>query len=193
MEFNLEYFKDLITKESCFATVVPILLTLAGLPSTYKGQLVQEFFKHFDVEVESIKNEGIGFHDMIACWTIDNEVLEYRSLIREDCYIYACYSLLKHRFTLLKKEEFFSKDDITQQKFFKDDSLNRSFKNLYMKLAEQNEPQRDKSPSSTTHQNFKFGFTCINIWDIGLSTAVFHFLPFLSGRLTSCYFLMYVT
>ena len=190
LEVNYIKLKQLIVNENRIATAVPILVTLAGLPITNKADVLSELFDAYKIGKSTFtppeSAPGIAWYELVGCPHIDTGELEYQRPRRDTCYIYAAYAALKQKFRILNQIEHFSEADALKVDIFKSPLLNKSFVNFYKTLKEIR--KRRQTPfGKLFDRNLPNGFAYINMWDIGLSKAVFHFLPFLNGQLSNNY------
>ncbi len=184
--------------ETCIATVAPVLITLAGLPSsdTLKTDILQSVFEICAPNtVLAAKHAvaGINLHELVACSNINrNMQLEYHRTEKDSCYIYAAYAALKHRSRLLNEVEKFNETVTVAKslKIFDSNLLNKSFEKFYtaMQSITSNKPNKSGMPFGKPFDKIlPYRFAYINIWDVRLSKTVFHFLPFLTGQLSNNY------
>ncbi len=180
--------------ETCIATVAPVLITLAGLPSsdTLKTDMLQKVFQICEPNAVLLAKHavaGITLHELVACSDINrNMQLEYHRTEKDSCYIYAAYAALKHRSRLFKEVEKFN--ETKSVTIFKSKLLNKSFVKFYtaMQSITCNKPNKSGMPfGKPFDKTLPYRFAYINIWDVRLSKTVFHFLPFLTGQLSNNY------
>ena len=95
---------------------------------------------------------------------------------RTKCYICDCFSALKHRFWLHREEEEFCDEDQSQVHMFENELLDKSLNNMMTDW------ERCHLLPLIFEANLPSGFvySIHNIWDLDLSTPVFHFLSLLS-------------
>ncbi len=184
-------FKELMKNENCSATVVPVLITLAGLPcsddlqtNVLKGVFTactsnslnaSSFLKNLE-----IKNSGVGLHEFVTCPN-KNGQLEYHYTVRDSCYTYAAFAASTYRSRLFKEVVTFSEPNDRQSDIFESPLLNKVLKKFYSSL------KTNVPFGKAFDKQLPNGFAYINVWDIRLSKTVFHFLPFLNGQLTNNY------
>ncbi len=191
-------FKQLIVNKSRFATAVPVLITLAGLPTTNKviADVLSKVVGPDNAVLRPESDSGIGWHELIACLNVETGKLEYRRPSKENDYTYAAYAALKRQSRILKQvEHFLQADDVLQVNVFESPLLNKMFKNFYttMKsLIKKDQEGQDSPFGKFFDQNLPNGFVHMNIWDIRLSKMVFHFLPFLNGQLSNNYLWLFL-
>ena len=188
-------FKQIILNKTRFATAMPVLVTLAGLPTSNKNDILLEVLKDHGVSRPACADSalGIAWHEFIACRNVEAEKVEYQSPSRDNCYVYAAYAALKHNSRLFRQvEHFLQADNALQVDLFKSPFLNKTFKKFYETLKQliKKDRQSQTSPAFGSRFfdiNLPNGFAYINMWDIKLSKTMFHFLPFLNGQLTNNY------
>ncbi len=194
-------FKQLIVGKSRFATAVPVLITLAGLPTTNKviADVLSKVVESDNAVLRPESDSGIAWHELIACLNVETGQLEYKHPNRNDCYIYAAYAALKHNSRIFKQvEHFLQADDALQVDLFQNSLLNKTFKNFYKNLKRLIKDDREGQTSQPPfgkffNRNLPNGFVFMNVWDIRLSKTVFHFLPFLNGQLSNNYLWLFLS
>ncbi len=185
-------FKELMKNENCSATVVPVLITLAGLPCSddLQTNVLKGVFKACTsnsspnassfLENLDIKNSGVSLHEFVTCPN-KNGQLEYHYTVRDSCYTYAAFAASTYRSRLFKEVVRFSEPNDRQSDIFESPLLNKVLKKFYSSL------KTNVPFGKAFDKQLPNGFAYINVWDIRLSKTVFHFLPFLNGQLTNNY------
>ena len=136
------------------------------------------------------ERDGISCHELVAV-RLTPTSLTYSEVTKQTCYQPAIQSALKQ--SLGQEIKFYDPSAEKREVVFDDEDLNRHFYTMFDSLAE--DQQRELStPLSATKWNRSIpnGIALINIWDIGMNKAVYHFLPALWGHLDNSYLWLFL-
>ena len=187
--------RNLILNKKVTTNLVPILLTVGGLPDSGKTTALHDLFKENNLSEALTKTPmfaarnfpGISWYELVACGRDDANEVRYASIKIDTCYLYAVYSVLHHRYRLRGQTMRIHEPNVCHNTLFDDDLLDLSFKSLFERLEKIQRGEINLEDSRFFRQNLPNGVALINVWNVGLSKTVFYFLPFLSGQLSNNY------
>ena len=170
---------DILVSEVFDVPINSFQLTTAGLPNCGKSKLLHEVVSTLHTETNTAEGNGISYYGIVAFGTpiSTSQLPKYATAANSSCYLSALEFALKYYFSHKGKSIY--KYDLSALKdacFFNDKALDEHFHDVLESL--------DKS-----HCSSQFGDTIpnslalLNIWDIQVNKAVFHFLPSLWGHL----------
>ena len=175
--------KDLILSERGVKMTI-FLVLIHGLPHSGKSDVFQKFLKKISKAHVARPQHGLSFYELAAVENAETGRLHMPSLVysvttSEDCYnVYAMESAMRQIAT--GKRIKYKKDKNEKSvKFSHNNDLNAHFHEIFSKLK-QDESKRFSTLGSQ-------GIAIFNIWDIGHSHTVYHFLPALHGLLYNSY------
>ena len=183
----------------------PIIFVIDGLPNCDKSEALTKLLHKVIPESRSDamkkKSEmdecaGISFYELAAVGLppAPFDRLTYSETTKQTCYLYAIQSALMHLYYSRGKEIKFHDPSVGEREVvFGDEDLNRHFYQIFDSLTE--DQQRKLSfPQSATNWNISIpsGIALINVWDIGMNKAVYHFLPALWGHLDNSYLWLFL-
>ena len=151
-----------------------------GLPLSGKSQVVENFIREISPggKIQARPSHGLSFHELFAVANSDNTI-EYKITESEDCYFYAMQSAMRQIRRGGARLQYTKNEDGSPAKIFDDDSLNRHLVKTFEQL-------RDKQ-EETISDDYIFGVALFNIWDIGYSRTIHHFLSPLHHLLSNSY------
>ena len=153
------------------------LVLITGLPHSGKSETIKKFMeKHFSEGEKTRKNHGLSFYELAVAER--DKTIKYQLVTSEDCYLHALQSAMK-QIGYGKKLQYTNSGDGNQAKMFDDDDFNSHFWNIFEQLQREQE--------QTTWDKYIFGVALINIWDIGYSRTVHHFISSLQHLLQNRY------
>ena len=151
-----------------------------GLPCSGKSQVVENFIREISPgrKIQARPSHGLSFHELFA---VDNsdKTIEYKITESKDCYFYAMQSAMRQIRRGGPKLQYTKNEEGSLAKIFDDDGLNRHFWDTFEQL-------RDKQ-EETISDNYIYGVALFNIWDIGYSRTIHHFLSPLHHLLSNSY------
>ena len=158
------------------------LLIVNGLPYCQKSEVIKGFLSDY-YDDEEMPKHGLSFYEFASAEYIKSGPfyepgLRSAKTSAEDCYLRAMNAGMNQVQAGTKKYEG-DEGGLPEQLKFKNDELNTYFNKTFLALKSKNK----KSSSTWGNQ----GFTLFNLWDIGHSRTVYHFLPALHGHLCQSY------
>ena len=194
MLVNHDRLRKFILNKKVTTNLVPILLTVGGLPNSGKTTALSDLFNEYNLSEALTETPvfaprifpGISWYELVACGHDENQV-QYASRKIHTCYLYAVYSVLHHRYRLREQTMRTHEPSVFPYILFNDDLLDSSLKSLFERLEKIEQGEINLEHSRFFRRNLPNGVALINMWNVGLSKAVFYFLPFLSGQLTNNY------
>ena len=193
MELNHRELQKLIMDERVKADFVPIIITVAGVPYSGKCASLHDLFEKYDLMQSQTKTPpiphcsfpGISMYELAACHN-DQNVVQYVPTDDDTCYLNAVYSVLLCRYRIRNQKIRLRNESSPDRprRFFADESLDASLKKLFDGLQK---IQTSGKPNKFFKRFLPTGVAFINMWNIGLSKAVFYFLPCLIGQFTNSY------
>ena len=151
-----------------------------GLPCSGKSQVVENFIREISPgrKIQARPSHGLSFYELFA---VDNsdKTIEYKITESKDCYFYAMQSAMRQIRRSGAKLQYTKNEEGSLAKIFDDDGLNRHFWDTFEQL-------RDKQ-EETICDNYIYGVALFNIWDIGYSRTIHHFLSPLHHLLSNSY------
>ena len=183
---------DLITRESSGVPVYPALLINAGLPQCRKSSILQMMYKENVKEAKEAmakctdEKHGITPYELsatISPYHGKDDPPTYEATTKTTTYLYAFESALKSHFLWQSKLIYNYCASSSSEKFFEDDRLNEHLQYIMKELQK----NHFESQSHEWHRKISNGLTLLNIWDVNVNKAVFHFLPALMGKLSRCH------
>ncbi|XP_019862328.1 PREDICTED: uncharacterized protein LOC109590928 [Amphimedon queenslandica] len=174
------YFKGVIMEREVSLAV--FLLIVNGLPLCQKSEVIRGFLSGYYVDEEMPKH-GLSFYEFASAEYVKSGQF-YKPGLRsartsaEDCYLRAMNAGMNQVQAGTKTYEG-DEGGLPEHLKFKNDELNSCFHETFLALKSKNK----KSSSTWGNQ----GFVLFNLWDIGHSRTVYHFLPALHGHLCHSY------
>ena len=177
-----------------------MLYIIGGLPYCRKSEVLKKLLcrvvpKSRDDAMTKVsgKNDeraGLSLYELAAVGLppAPFDRLTYSETTKHTSYLYAFQSALKHLYYSCGQDIIFHDPSAGEKEVvFGDKELNDHFYRIFMSLAI--DQQRESSPQSDTkwQRSIPNGIALINVWDIGLNKAVFHFLSALWGHLDNSY------
>ena len=144
------------------------------------------------------KRAGISYHELaaVALPPPPFDSLTYSVTNKHTCYLYAFQSALQHLYKVRGQEIVFTNPSAMEKEvFFQDIDLNGHFYKFFDSLANDRQQQLPGvlSPYDTSWtMAIANGIALINVWDIGMNKAVYHFLPALRGHLDNSYLWLFL-
>ena len=172
--------KDLILSEREVDMTI-FLVLIHGLPHSGKSGVFQKFLEKIPNAHVARPQHGLSFYELAAVENAESGRLHMPSLVysmttSKDCYdVYAMKSAMKQVATG-KKIKYMGGLNIKNSGVFSNTDLNAHFQELFLDL--------EREADSTWGGK---GIAIFNIWDIGHSKTVHHFLPALHGLLHNSY------
>ena len=172
--------KDLILSEREVDMTI-FLVLIHGLPHSGKSDVFQKFLEKIPNAHVARPQHGLSFYELAAVENAESGRLHMPSLVysmttSKDCYdVYAMRSAMKQVATG-KKIKYMGGLNIKNSGVFSNTDLNAHFQELFLDL--------EREADSTWGAK---GIAIFNIWDIGHSKTVHHFLPALHGLLHNSY------
>ena len=177
-----------------------MIFIIGGLPYCSKSKALRKLLRHIipksrdDAITKVSENDeraGLSFYELAAVGLppAPFDRLIYSETTKSTCYLYAIQSALKHLYYSRGQNiKFHEPSEGKREVVFDDEDLNRHFYDIFDLLTVEQQPELD-SPLSTTKWNMSIpnGIALMNVWDIGMNKAVFHFLPALWGHLDNSY------
>ena len=173
--------KDLILSREKEVAMTIFLVLIHGLPHSGKSDVFQKFLEKIPKAHVARPQHGLSFYQLAAVENAESGRLHMPSLMYSkttsgDCYDkYAMTSAMKQVATG-KKIKYLGGHEIGNSGFFCNKDLNAHFHKLFLHLRQ----EADSAWGS-------HGIAIFNIWDIGHSHTVHHFLPALHGLLYNSY------
>ena len=182
VDINPTKFSNLLRSEY-EVSVSYFLVLVNGLPQSGKSEVIENFIKEFSPEgVQAAKpRHGLSFHELVA--VEQDKTIKYKITTSEDCYFHAMRSAMKQKGYGTKLQY---TDDIggsSQEKIFNNEEFNSHFWKVFAQLQQEQE--------ETMWDKYIFGVTIFNIWDIGYSRTVHHFMSSLHHLLQNRYSLLF--
>ena len=175
--------KSLILSEKEVA-MTKFLVLIHGLPHSGKSDVFQKFLKKIPNASVAKPQHGLSFYQLAAVENAEPGHLHMPSLMysvttSKDCYdIYAMTSAMR-QVAIGKRIKYRADINEKSVKFSHNNDLNDHFHEIFLKLTE----EESKRFSTLGSQ----GIAIFNIWDIGHSHTIYHFLPALHGLLYNSY------
>ena len=178
----------------------PILFVIDGLPKCSKSDCLAELLckivprSRDDAMTNENKNAptaGISYYELAAVGLSPAPFgrLTYSETTIHTCYLYAIQSALAQLYYTHGQEIKYCRDPLA--KVFNDDKLNDHFHKMFDSLAKEQD-QESSSPPTKWKRSIPNGIALINVWDVGMNKAVFHFLPALRGHLDNSYLWLFL-
>ena len=151
-----------------------------GLPRSGKSKVVENFISEISPggKIQARPSHGLSFHELFAVANSD-KTIEYKITESKDCYFYAMQSAMRQIRRGGARLQYTNDEDGSPAKIFDDDSLNHHFWNTFTQLSNKQE--------ETFSDDYIFGVALFNIWDIGYSCTIHHFLSPLHHLLSNSY------
>ena len=163
------------------ATMAIFLVIINGLPHCRKSEVLGKFLSSVipsKSEVDDLRH-GLSYYELASVEYIEPgrlhiPTLEYRETTSEDCYLQAMRSAVTQvgATSQIKYVEG-GGGDLPEDKKFKNKVLNDHLSCMFQQLSEE-----EIRPMGGQ------GVALFNVWDIGHSRTVYHFLPALHGLLS---------
>ena len=173
--------KNLILSHEIEVAMTIFLVIIHGLPHSGKSDVFKKFLEKIPNAHVKKPQHGLSFYELAAVENAESGRLHIPSLMysvttSEDCYdVYAMKSAMKQVATG-KKIKYIGGREIENSVVFSNKDLNDHFHKLFFEL-------KQEADSTWGGQ----GIAIFNIWDIGHSMTVHHFLPALHGLLHNSY------
>lgn len=174
-------FKELLLSQEKQAAMAFFLLLITGLPQCGKSGAIQKFLEIFHKTPKGIPPQhGLSFYQLAAVEDAETgrlhmKTLGYSSMTSEDCYVYAMKLAMKQ--VVAGKSIRYNESGLMSADQFRNHDLNVHFREMFSQLKKEAEANKWVS------QNMAL----FNVWDIGHSRTVYHFLPALHGLLSHSY------
>ena len=199
-----EWLHDLVLTK-IRVPVKPILLAVAGLPGCDKSQplikMLNQAVSESKEAMQGLKRDDRTDHDGITYYEFAATIVT--SLTGPEQPIYSETS--KETFPLFAMEfalkcvardqhAIVSRYDATslQEQIFKDPELNEHFRHIFDRLCTNHEiPPKDDAIK--VMKRTPSDLALVNVWDIGVNKAVFHFLPALWGYLDRSFLWLFLS
>ena len=151
-----------------------------GLPCSGKSQVVENFIKEISPggKIQARPSHGLSFHELFAVDNSDKKI-EYKITESKDCYFYAMQSAMRQISRGGARLQYTKNEDGSPAKIFDDDGLNQHFWDTFEQLQDKQE--------ETISDYYIYGVALFNIWDIGYSRTIHHFLSPLHHLLSNSY------
>ena len=176
----------------------PILLTVAGISGCRKSDSLMEMLRKAVTTAEEAMRPlssynssgggcGLPYYEMVAVGTPTAPLIQpvYKEATKDTCYQFAMESAITHCSRPIKKID----STTLNEGYFDDKELEEHFCRIFEYLEKNYEAS---SESSEWQKKIPNGLSLINIWDIGVNKAVFHFLPALWGHLHKSYLWLFL-
>ena len=177
-----------------------MLYIIGGLPYCRKSEVLKTLLRRVllksrdDTMTKVSENDeraGLSFYELAAVGLppAPFDRLTYSKTTKHTSYLYAFQSALKHLYYSCGQDIIFHDPSAGEKEvIFNDKELNDHFYQIFKSLAV-DQQQELSSPLSDTKwkRSIPNGIALINVWDIGLNKAVFHFLSALWGHLDNSY------
>lgn len=150
-----------------------------GLPHSGKSKVVKNFIREISPgEIIPKPDHGLSFHELLAVQEHD-KTIKYQITTSEDCYFYAMQSAMRQTGYDMKLQSN-GEDNSERKKMFNNDGLDAHFWKTFAQL-------RDGQEQASWVNKHISGVALFNIWDIGYSRTVHHFLSPLHHLLHKSY------
>lgn len=173
-------FKELLLSQEKQTAMAFFLLLITGLPQCGKSGAIQKFLEFFQkTPNRSPPQHGLSFYQLAAVedavpGRLHIKALGYSEMTSEDCYVYAMKLAMKQ--VVAGKPIRYKESGSIPADQFRNHDLNVHFREMFSQLK--------KAEARTwVSQNMAL----FNVWDIGHSRTVYHFLPALHGLLSHSY------
>ena len=181
--------RDLIVEGTEDADIAIFLVIVNGLPYCRKSEVFRKLLTSLVPKADELipkadehrPAHGLSHYELAAVGQpephcIHKPALGYSAITSEDCYLYAMKSAMTQvgGTSLIKYEE---GDGLPAGKKFKHEGLNVHLHDMFSQL---------KSNEKISSMGIR-GVALFNVWDIGHSRTVYHFLPALHGLLNHSY------
>ena len=178
---SLTDFRDLIM-EGKDAAIAIFLVIINGLPHCRKSEVLGKFLSLISKsEVDDLRpRHGLSYYELASVEYIEPgrlhiPTLEYRETTSEDCYLHAMRSAMT-QVGATSYIKYVGGGGLPEDKKFKNEVLNDHLYDMFRQLSkEEIRPMGGQ------------GVALFNVWDIGHSRTVYHFLPALHGLLSHSY------
>ena len=193
-----QLLKQLMT-EGTKVAIAHFLLIIGGLPDCGKSELLRNLLSNVVKRPQENVMKGIKFHSGIAHMDYyelaalgptehNNNRVHYTDTTRETYYRYAFESALRMHF--------FEENKITQVyealnkdvSIFGDAQLDNHFCDIYESLRQNHMQTKGNDEKPPWLLSVPDKFAIINIWDLGISKSVYHFVSAFCG----CFYNSYV-
>ena len=176
--------KDLILSHEKEVAMTIFLVLIQGLPHSIKSNVFQKFCEKIPNADVARKQHDLSFYELAAVEYMKSSHLHKPSLAysvttSQNCYdVYAMESAMRQIATgkIINYEKGKNKKLV---EFSQNNDLSAHFHDIFLKLK-----QKDSKKFSTLGSQ---GIAIFNVWDIGHSRTVRHFLPALHGLLYNSY------
>ena len=177
----IKFFK--LLRSEYKVSVSYFLVLVNGLPHSGKSEAIENFIKELSPEgVQATKpRHGLSFHELVAVSEQD-KTIKYKITTPENCYFHAMQSAMKQRGQGTKLQ-YTNSEDGSREKIFNNDDFNSHFWDVFAELQD--------VQGQTTWDKYIFGVAMFNIWDIGYSRTVHHFMSSLHHLLQNRYSLLF--
>ena len=190
--------KELICDEKYKTLMSPIIFIVDGLPDCGKSDALTKLLRTLtrnDAKEKVNESAGISYYELAAVGKPPAPFnrLTYAETNKESCYLYAFQSALKHFYYSCGQEIIFhghSTDKV--EKFFDDKDLDEHFYRIFKSLATNQQQELSSHLATNWNLGIPSGIALINVWDIGMNKAAFHFLPALWGHLDNSYLWLFL-
>ena len=177
-----------------------MIFIIGGLPYCGKSKALRKLLRQVipksrdDAITKVSENDehaGLSYYELAAVGLppAPFDRLTYSETTKQTCFLYAFQSALMHLYYSRGQDIIFPDPSAGEKEVvFPDKELNDHFYQIFNSLAV--DQQRElSSPQSDTmwKRGIPSGIALMNVWDIGINKAVFHFLPALWGHLDNSY------
>lgn len=190
-----EMLRDFIFSERSFVSAGVALITVAGLPSCGKSELMLRMLqKQFKMEEEDVKkiaeitetekDNEFSFLELGAVKNEEGATWQWYPFTKRSGYLSCFVSALESD----KKQETRRLFEYQPRKqyMFDNEALDDCFYTLYQLLSAFYSELQGKSDSTIPEDKLVVGgatLNLVNVWDIGFNRAILHFLTLLGGYL----------
>lgn len=166
--------------------MAPILVLINGLPDSGKSDAIVKLLGEIPIKISDDyphPKHGLSFYELVAVAVPGQkspalEELEYIKTTSDNCYLYAAQSVIKQRHVGVNVQ--YTGSDLPECSKFSSNDLNVHLLDTFFNL-------QTVDRSFCWERGISRGLALINMWDIGLSRTIYHFLPALNGLLHNSY------
>ena len=151
-----------------------------GLPRSGKSQVVEDFIREIfpGEKIQARPSHGLSFHELFAVRNNLDKTIEYKITESKDCYFYAMQSAMR-QIGCGARLQYIDDEAGSPEKIFDNDDFDRHLLKTFKQLQDKQE--------ETFSDDYIFGVALFNIWDIGYSRTIHHFLSPLHHLLSKSY------
>ena len=177
-----------------------MIFIIGGLPYCGKSEALMKLLRQIipksrdDAITKVSENDertGLSFYELAAVGLppAPFDRLTYSETTKQTCFLYAIQSALKNLYYSQGQDIIFYDPSVGEKEVvFNDKELNDHVYRIFNSLAIDQQQESSSPPYDTKwKRSIPSGIALMNVWDIGMNKAVFHFLPALWGHLDNSY------